>query len=82
MIFKAICLAAAFNAAVAISAHGTTPAPTASIRAPSGVDIYGFIVNTDGGTFDGLAVVRAVRASADLTLVPTHRRPRSARAAQ
>jgi hypothetical protein len=51
-------------------------------HAQSGADIYGFIVNTDGGTFDGIAVIRAVHASTDLTLTPTQRRPRSNRTAQ
>ncbi len=44
------------------------PASARPSSAPIVEDIYGYIVNTDAGTFDGAALVLAVQAMADIAL--------------
>ncbi|MEI7714143.1 MAG: hypothetical protein WCI94_22095 [Rhodospirillales bacterium] len=60
---KFLCLVA-IAALMAIAA----PASARPSTAPIVEDLYGFIVNTDAGTFDGAALVVAVRAMADTAL--------------
>ena len=76
MLLRALCLAAAFSVAVAASAQATSCATPCLADASSGEHIYGYIMNTDAGTFDGVALSKAVRATAEtayLAVDPTMR---------
>ena len=70
----------ALIALAAGSANATSPAEPRTSPTTYGEDAYGVVVNTDGGTFDGVALVRAVHASAELLSSPTQMRPQPSRA--
>lgn len=65
MRLNALCLVAALSATVAGSAQATMFAAPVQGDSSIGENIYGFIVNTDAGTFDGVALAQAVRTSAE-----------------
>jgi hypothetical protein len=65
VLLKSICLAAALSAAAVSSSQGATFAAPVQGDSTIGENIYGFIVNTDLGTFDGVALAQAVRTSAE-----------------
>jgi hypothetical protein len=61
-----LCVAGAL-ALIAIAA----PASARPCSAPIVEDCYGYVVNTDAGTFDGIALAAAVRAMAETALGST-----------
>ena len=76
---KTFSILLALIALTAGSANATPPAEPRMNPAAYGEDAYGVVVNTDGGTFDGVALIRAVQASAELLSSPTRMRSQPAR---
>jgi hypothetical protein len=59
--FKFICVAVLLTSFTSASAFARYPDVPASLALRTGDDGYGVVVNTNGGTFDGVALNRAVR---------------------
>lgn len=79
---KDICLITFLLSLAPVAAQATPAGSSFANATQSDVDIYGVVINTDGGTFDGVELVKAVLASTDLILSPPHSRPQAARAQQ
>ena len=67
-----IAFAAACVVTLAGPAKATAPAMFGTGFGASDADVYGFVVNTDGGTFDAVALIFAVRASNDIVFRSMH----------
>ena len=68
--FKAICLAVALSAVAASSAQATQCAVPCLAGSSSGEHLYGFVMNTDVAAFDGVALSKSVRATAETAYLP------------
>ncbi len=60
-----ILIAMAMSVVATASAYATTRPMQPGGYGDAEADAYGFVLNTDGGTFDGLALIDAVRTSQD-----------------
>ncbi len=72
--YKTFALCTALALATGSTAHAVLPSVPPFMAMHAGDDGYGLIVNTDGGTFDGVALIKAVHAVANLMFVAPHHR--------
>lgn len=79
--FKIIALCMALAVLPTGSAMPRPASSTVARHTIVGDPVYGLIINSDGGAFDGIALVQAVRTSRDQMLWPSGRRWRGSRAA-
>ena len=68
--FKAICVAVALGAVVAPLAQATQCAVPCKADSSSGEHLYGYVMNTDVAAFDGVALSKSVRATAETAYLP------------
>jgi hypothetical protein len=73
---KTIGLCIALALATGGSAHAELPSVPPFMAMHAGDDGYGIVISTDGATFDGVALIKAVRTVANLVFVAPHHRGR------